>query len=72
MFASGILAGRSRLAQAWECVGAWDIVPDKPANPERISIADAIGIFLTKCEELTGFILRGEVRSTTEIRAYHI
>ena len=45
------------IAQAWERAGAWDgapslpaAIPKEPANPQRISIADAIRIFLTKCE----------------------
>jgi integrase len=45
------------VAQAWERVGAWDgtpslpaVIPIEPANPQRISIAHAVRIFLTKCE----------------------
>ena len=45
------------IAQAWERAGAWDgapslpaAIPKEPADPQRISIADAIRIFLTKCE----------------------
>jgi hypothetical protein len=26
------------------------VIPNEPANPQRISIVDAIRIFLTKCE----------------------
>jgi hypothetical protein len=45
------------IAETWERAGAWDgtppppaVVPDEPAKPARISIADAVKVFLTSRE----------------------
>jgi integrase len=45
------------IAEAWERAGAWDgtppppaVIPDEPAKPARISINDAVRVFLTSRE----------------------
>src|ERR1700679_3713499 len=42
------------IAEAWERAGAWDgppssaaVIPDEPSKPARLTIADAVKIFLT-------------------------